>query len=68
MGSNDAGGIVIEIGNSSGTNDVRAVISLIEQDGDHLSVKGFTEEPEWSQMDGTAGEVWSDKLQLFSPS
>lgn len=62
---NDTGEIVIEIGNSAGTNDTRAVISLIKQDGDHFSVKGFLEESDWSPMDGTVGEVWSDKLKLF---
>ena len=63
---NADGQIIIEIANSQGTNDLRVVISLIMQDGDHFSVKGFTEDIEWSPMDGTAGEVWSGKLQLFT--
>ena len=62
---NDTGEIVIEIGNSTGTNDVRAVISLIKQDGDRFSIKGFAEDIDWSPMDGTAGEVWSDKMVLY---
>ncbi|MEC4739072.1 MULTISPECIES: hypothetical protein [unclassified Shewanella] len=62
---NDAGELILEVGNSTGTNDIRAVISLIKQDGDHFSIKGFVEDNDWSPMDGTAGEVWSDKMKLF---
>ncbi|CAM3481363.1 hypothetical protein [Shewanella violacea] len=63
---NSSGELIIEMRNSAGTNDVRAVISLIKQDGDHYSIKGFVEDIAWSPMDASVGEVWSDKLKLFS--
>lgn len=58
---NDMGEIVVEVADGNGGVAMRAYLSVIRKDGDYYSMKGYSEEAEWSQMDGSAGEVWSDK-------
>ncbi|MCL2920110.1 hypothetical protein [Shewanella litorisediminis] len=63
---NDMGEVVVEVDDGNGGVAMRAYLSIVGKDGDYYSIKGYSEEAEWSQMDGSAGEVWSDKWQRMA--
>ncbi|QSX41120.1 hypothetical protein [Shewanella cyperi] len=58
---NDLGEIVVEVSDGNGGVAMRAYLSLLGKYGDYVSIKGFNEESDWAPMDGSVGEVWSDK-------
>ncbi|WP_372871979.1 hypothetical protein [Shewanella sp.] len=62
----EMGEVVVEVADGNGGVAMRAYLSVIRKDGDYYSMKGYSEEAEWSQMDGSAGEVWSDKWQRMA--
>ena len=57
---NDKGEIVAEVADETQAVVLRFYISLIKVQGDYVSLKGFAEEASWSEMDGSAGEVWGE--------
>lgn len=64
----DQNEVVLEVTDENDTVALRFYMALIEMSGDYVSVKTYMEESDWSEMDGTGGEVLGEVWKKYLPT